>query len=130
MAPAIGDREVADDSAVIGFSRSGIGESDDGDDEGMFRGLPCTRERIGEDDLLVLDDFQPDMADQRRFAIRTVHVGMVEAAGAEIHFGNRYEPWLWREPLLEQIPSFPAAEQLVARGIEDAMQNQFAIGRK
>jgi hypothetical protein len=94
--------------------------------EWFFRGLPGLRERIGEREALVRDDFEIDAPIRKLVAIRPAHHDQAGAANAHVRFNDRCRPWPRRKPLFNQLRISPGTEHFFSVRVDDSSENEVA----
>ena len=104
-----------------------IREGEDHGHERLAAGLPVAGIGIGEDDLLVRHDLQLGAGAGDFLALRALHHHKAGATDPKIDLGLLDRLGLGREPLRHQIRVGPAAENLVAGGVQQVVQNQIVI---
>src|SRR5690606_3765626 len=96
--------------------------------ERLLRRHPGTGVGVGENQLLVRHHLEHEPGIRVLVAVRIAHYDHRRAAQAEIDVDLRDRPRTGREPLLEQAHVRPAAPELLARRVEDEVEDQFVPG--
>src|SRR5215831_20197743 len=95
--------------------------------EGLFRWLPCCGVGIGEDEPLVLNDFEIDAAARKFIAVWASHDNEAGTARSNVGFSDWCCPRQRSKPLLEECGFRPCTKYLCARRINNACQDKLAI---
>src|SRR5215471_10361287 len=95
--------------------------------EGLFRWLPCLGVGIGEDEPLVLNDFEIDATVRKFIAVWAAHDNEAGTAWSHVGFSDWCGPRQRSKPLLEECGFRPGTKDLFARRIDDACQDQLTI---
>lgn len=127
---AIGGGPVDDAGGVAGFASAEILKGEDAGHEGLFGRLPRGDISVGEDEALVGDDFEVDAAVGDLLALGALHGDDAGAARSDIDLGGDGEVRRRGEPLGDEGGFGPAAIEFFARSVEDAGENQFAVGSR
>lgn len=125
---AIGDRPVRDARSILRLSGAGILERERERHERLLRRLPRFRVGIGRDDALVGHDFEEDAGTGDFRAIGSAHDEKARATRAHVEFSVRRGVGARRNPLLEQLRLGPGGVNFVARGVDDAGEQEFTAG--